>query len=198
MAYRKFLSSWKGETGKIQELAFLRLIAREYFRIVGTTQRKYTPDHLVFGERFAFNTLVPEVFEEMLPYVDAIAIQPPFQSHFPKEKFEEIHKLSGKPILICDFAVRFLDGDKNISGWKPEPNSIAGGKAYAQYIKQAFDTGYIVGSFWCNPLDSGRGFGNTGIKQGFFNNGVSPRPGLHQSVLELNKLIRTMTPTKEK
>ena len=195
-AYRKFLSSWIGETGKIQDLAFLRLIAREYFRIVGTTQRKYTPDHLVFGERFAFNTLVPEVFEEMLPYVDAIAIQPPFQSHFPKEKFEEIHKLSSKPILICDFAVRFLDGDKNISGWKPEPNSIAGGKAYAQYIKQAFDTGYIVGSFWCNPLDSGRGFGNTGIKQGFFGEKFTERSGLHDSVRELSGWINQGTPAR--
>ena len=195
-AYRKFLSSWKGETGKIQDLAFLRLIAREYFRIVGTTQRKYTPDHLVFGERFAFNTLVPEVFEEMLPYVDAIAIQPPFQSNFPKEKFEEIHNLSGKPILICDFAVRFLDGDKNISGWKPEPNSIAGGKAYAQYIRQAFDTGYIVGSFWCNPLDSGRGFGNTGIKQGFFGEKFTERSGLHDSVRELSGWINQRTPAR--
>ena len=67
-------------------------------------------NHLVFGERFAFNTLVPEVVKEMLPYVDAITIQPPFQSKFPKEKFDGIYKLTGKPILICDFAVRFKDG----------------------------------------------------------------------------------------
>ena len=67
-------------------------------------------NHLVFGERFAFNTLVPEVVKEMLPYVDAIAIQPPFQSKFPKEKFDGIYKLTGKPILICHFAVRFKDG----------------------------------------------------------------------------------------
>jgi hypothetical protein len=52
--------------------------------------------------------------------------------------------------------------------------------------------------FRCNPQDSCKGFGKEGIKQVFFNNGVSPRPGLHQSVLELNKLIRSMTPTKEK
>jgi hypothetical protein len=47
-------------------------------------------------------------------------------------------------------------------------------------------------------MDSQKGFGKEGIKQGFFNNGLSPRPGLHQSVLELNKMIRNMTPTKEK
>ena len=55
--------------------------------------------------------------------------------------------------------MRFLDGDKDISGWKPEPNSIEGGNAYAQYIKDAFNTGYIIRSFWCNPVDSPKGFG---------------------------------------
>ena len=46
-------------------------------------------------------------------------------------------------------------------------------------------------------MDSQKGFGKEGVKQGFFNNGLSPRPGLHQSVMELNKLLRTMTPAKE-
>jgi hypothetical protein len=196
-AYQQFLLTWGGEKGKARDRSFLRLIAREYFRIVGTAQRKFAPNHLVFGERFSFNTFVPEVFEEMQPYVDAIAIQPPFQSNFPKEKLDEIHKLSGKPILLCDFAVRFLDGDKEINGWKPEENSIAGGKAYARYIEQAFNTGYIIGSFWCNPEDSARGFGNEGVKQGFFNEGILPRPGLYQSVQGVNKMIKKKTPVKE-
>ena len=192
-AYQKFLLAWDGEKGKARDRSFLRLIAREYFRIVGTAQRKFAPNHLVFGECFSFDNLVPEVFEEMQHYVDAIAIQPPFQSNFPKEKLDEIHKMSGKPILLCDFAVRFLDSDKDINGWKPEANSIEGGKAYARYIRQAFNTGYIIGSFWCNPEDSGRGFGNEGVKQGFFNEGILPRLGLYQSVQEVNK----MTPVKE-
>ena len=197
-AYSKFISSWEGNDEKVRDLAFLRLIAREYFLVVGEAQRKFAPNHLVFGERFAFNTLVPEVVEEMLPYVDAIAIQPPFQSKFPKEKFDEIYKLTGKPILICDFAVRFKDGKKDIRSWKPETNSVTAGKAYAEYIQAAFKTDYILGTFWCNPMDSQKGFGKEGIKQGFFNNELSPRPGLHQSVLELNKMIRNMTPAKEK
>jgi hypothetical protein len=47
-------------------------------------------------------------------------------------------------------------------------------------------------------MDSQKAFGKEGIKEVFFNNGLSPRPGLHQSVLELNKMIRNMTPAKEK
>ena len=193
-AYSKFLSHWEGNDEKLRDLAFLRLIAREYFRVVGRAQRKFAPNHLVFGERFAFNTLVSEVMEEMLPYVDAIAIQPPFQSKFPKEKFDEIYKLTGKPILICDFAIRFKDGNKDIRSWKPENDSIAAGKAYVQYIKDAFETDYIIGSCWCNPIDTPKGFSKPGVKQGFFGEGLTERLGLHQQVRELNRHIEATTP----
>ena len=193
-AYRKFLGTWKGGNGR--DLAFLRLIAREYFRVVGGAQRKYDPDHLVFGDRFAFNTIVPEVLEEMLPYVDGIAIQPPFWGQFPKKKFDEIHKLTGKPIILCDFAIRFKDGDKDIRSWKPAADSVAAGKAYAEYVKAALNTDYIVGVFWCNPVDTPKGFGKSGVKQGFFAEGLTERPGLHQAVKKLNAYRDEMTPKR--
>lgn len=189
-----FLSSWKGDDDTARDLAFLRLIAREYFRVVGGAQKKYDPDHLVFGDRFAFNTLVPEVLEEMLPYVDAIAIQPNFRAGFPKAQYDEIHALTGKPILLCDFAIRFRDGDRNIRGYKPEADSIAAGKAYADYLRAALETNYIIGSFWCNPLDSVPGFNKTGVKQGFFGDGMTLRPGLSDAVREVNAYRDELTP----
>ena len=199
-AYQKFLKTWKGSSKKQRDLGFLRLIAREYFKVIGNTQRKFAPNHLVFGERFGINslniyeTMVLEVVEEMLPYVDAIAVQPPFHSKFPKEDFDKIYKLTQKPIMICDFAIRFKDGDKDIRGWKPESDSIAAGKAYSQYIKDAFKTKYVIGSFWCNPVDTKVGFGKQGVKQGFFNYDLSPRIGLYESVKVLNQFILTQTP----
>lgn len=39
--------------------------------------------------------------------------------------------------------------------------------AYAEYIEAAFKTDYISGTFWCNPVDSPKGFGKDGVKQGF-------------------------------
>lgn len=194
-AYQNFLSSWSGDD-KARDQAFLRLIAREYFRVVGGAQRKYDPDHLIFGDRFAFNTLDPDVLKEMLPFVDGIAIQPPFWAPFPKEKLDEIHKLTGKPILLCDFAIRFKDGDKDIRSWKAENDSVAAGKVYSDYVKAAIDTDYIVGVFWCNPVDTAKGFGNPGVKQGFFGEGLAERPGLHQAVKELNAYRDNMTPKK--
>lgn len=193
-AWKAFLSSWEDEDPQARDQAFLKLIAREYFRVIGEANRKYDPDHLIFGDRFAFFTYDPDVVKEMLPYVDAIAIQPPFQSTYPEDKYDEIYELTGKPILLCDFAIRFKDGDKDIRNWKPAENSVAAGKAYTKYVKAALATDYILGVFWCNPVDTPRGFNNPGVKQGFFGDGLTERPGLHQSVKELNAYLVSRTP----
>ncbi len=194
-AYDKFLSSWTGEDHQARDLEFLRLIAREYFRVVGEANRKYAPGQLVFGDRFAFNTIEPVVFKEMLPYIDAIAIQPPFRGDlFPWEKYDEIYALTGKPILLCDFAVRFKDGDKDIRVWKPAADSVEAGNQYADYIRAALETDYIIGSFWCNPVDTPKGFGNPGVKQGFFGENLTERPGLAESVKAINAYRDEVTP----
>ena len=193
-AWQKFLSTWEGDDDTARDQAFLKLIAREYFRVVGEATRTYAPGQLIFGDRFGFNTFDNDVVKEMLPYVDAIAIQPPFRGGFPKQKFDEIHEFTGKPIILCDFAVRFKDGDKDIRSWKPAADSVDAGKQYAEYIRAALDTNYIIGVFWCNPVDAPKGFSNPGVKQGFFGEGMSPRPGLADAVKEVNAYREEVTP----
>lgn len=193
-AYRKFLEANRDDPEKADDLAFLRLIAREYFRILGEANRKFDPDHLIFGDRFTFQTAIPEVIEEMLPYVDAIAIQPRFNPGFPEKEFDRIHQLSGKPIIICDFAIRFMEEGKKIRGWKPEPTPGQAGERYSEYLRAAFAKPYILGAFWCNPINSKPGFNKSGIKQGLFDRGLTPRPGLNQAMRELNEFLEEKTP----
>ena len=193
-AYQEFEKAWDNDGTTSQDEAFLRFIAREYFRIVGTANRKYDPDHLIFGDRFSFQTFNPAIAKEMLPYVDAIAIQPYFMESFPQQKLDEIHRCTGKPILLCDFAIRFQDGAKNISAWKLAEDSVAAEKAYAEYVKAALKTSYILGVFWCNPVDTPKGFGKSGVKQGFFADGLLSRPGLHDTVQKLNDYREAQTP----
>lgn len=193
-AYQEFEKAWDDDGTTSQDEAFLRFIAREYFRIVGTANRKYDPDHLIFGDRFSFQTFNPAIAKEMLPYVDAIAIQPYFMESFPQQKLDEIHRCTGKPILLCDFAIRFQDGAKNISAWKLAEDSVAAEKAYAEYVKAALKTSYILGVFWCNPVDTPKGFGKSGVKQGFFADGLLSRPGLHDTVQKLNDYREAQTP----
>ena len=192
--YEEFLATWEGDDSKARDLEFLRLIARKYFQVMGEANRKHDPDHLIFGDRFAFNTIVSEVIEEIVPWVDAIAIQPPFQVGFPTKRLDEIHAKTGKPIILCDFAIRFQDADKPIRGWKPQATAEIAGKRYAEYVRDACDTSYIVGVFWCNPIDSTPAFNKSGIKQGLFDADGSPRPKLNQELRELNRYIEQVPP----
>ena len=53
-AWLSFKREWHGADESERDQAFLRRIAKEYFRVVGTANRKYDPNHLIFGDRFAF------------------------------------------------------------------------------------------------------------------------------------------------
>ncbi|MEO0963980.1 MAG: beta-agarase [Planctomycetota bacterium] len=193
-AYRDFLETWQGDDDEARDRAFLRLIAREYFRTLGEANREYDPDRLIFGDRFTFQMAVPEVLEEIVPYVDAIAIQPQFNPGFPERQYDRIHELTGKPIVICDFAIRFQEEGKNIRGWRPQETDRLAGQRYAEYVREAFAKPYIIGMFWCNPINSGGEFGNGGIKQGLYGKGLVPRPGLHEEIRELNRYLEENTP----
>lgn len=52
----------------------------------------------------------------------------------------------------------------------------------------------LIGSFWCNPIDSKPGFKQSGIKQGIFDHGLKPRPELNQALRELNQFLDQKTP----
>jgi hypothetical protein len=193
IAYQNFSKQWQGESSTIKDRAFLRVIARTYFTLLGTTNRRHDPDHLIFGDRLGFETIVPEVLEEMLPWVDAIALQPPYLPFFPTEKFDQLYLDTGKPILICDFAIRFKDGDTPVRGIL-QPSDRVAGQLYSNYIKAALKTPYIIGSFWCNPIDTQAPFNHVGIKQGLFKPSLESRQDLNQIIRDLNLHISSITP----
>ncbi|MEM8873843.1 MAG: beta-agarase, partial [Planctomycetota bacterium] len=167
-----------------------------YYRVLGEANRRYDPDHLIFGDRLASWLISPVALEEMLPYVDAIAVQPLFNPGFPQEQFDRLYEQTGKPILICDFAIRFEEEGKNIRGWRPQPTPQAAGQVYAEWVRDAFATRYIIGVFWCNPVNSGGEFGNTGIKQGLYGKGLTPRPDLNRELRALNRFLVENTPAE--
>ena len=78
--------------------------------------------------------------------------------------------------------------------WKLADDSVAAGKQYFDYVTAALKTDYIVGVFWCNPVDTPKGFNKPGVKQGFFGDGLTERPGLHESVKKLNQYRDEVTP----
>ena len=63
---------------------------------------------------------------------------------------------------------------------------MAAGKAYAEYIKAALNTSYILVFSGVTPSTHQKALGKAGVKQGFFADGLLSRPGLYDTVQELN------------
>jgi len=114
---------------------FLRLIAREYYRVAGEAMEREDRCRLVFGDRYLLDDLPTEVLEEAIPWIDVVAVQPS-QVHFVRDAFERIYKIARKPILISGHASSF--GAESCS------DSDAA-RAYDDYLTAAFERPYIVG-----------------------------------------------------
>lgn len=168
------------------DLAFLRLIAREYYSLLGNTTRQFDPNHLILGDRLSPQGIIDEVVEEMLPYVDAISIQPLYRPDFPRQLFTDVAKKTGKPIVIADFAIRFRNGDQTVRGGKLTENADLAGSQYANVIRQAIDSRNVIAAFWCNWQDSVQK-GKQGVKQGLFGPHTQSRPRLHEHLTKLNE-----------
>ena len=175
------------------------VIAREYFRVMGEANRKNDPNHLIFRRSLCLqyhrarsvggnrcHGLTPSPFSHL------------FNPGFPRRSIRRFTSLPKSQSLICDFAIRFKDGDKSIRGWQLKDRRPCSRRVhYAEYIRAALETPYIIGAFWCNPVDSTPAFNRGGgLKQGLFGDGLTPRPGLSEAVIELNRHIAQVTPDR--
>lgn len=143
--------------------AFLALIARAYYGIVGPAMRRHDPHHLVFGEKYLLGDLPPQVLAGALPHVDAVAVQPgdgyiPIYTPgdvFPREEFAELHTLAGKPIMICDHQIGFpcTRYPRSIWPYHLRADEAEAAAATEQFMREAFGCAYVIGYMRCQFID---------------------------------------------
>lgn len=139
---------------------FIEIIAERYFSVTTSLIKKYDPDHLILGVRFAYGAPV-EVVKICGKYCDVISAN--IYQPIPDAKYlERLAKISGRPILITEFSHRAED-----SGL---PNSKGAGTVfktqserafwYKLYITTAASSPYSVGCHyfkWVDQPREGRG-----------------------------------------
>ena len=155
--------------------AFLRIIAREYFRIIGEAQRKYAPHHLVFGDRFAFNTLDPESLRKCYPMWTASRSNRLFMANSQGKvrRNSQTHPKAHPDLRLRD----------PFQGWRKGHPQLEAGRRFrgrGQGLRRLCSrrpTNRIRGRrLWCNPVDTPKGFGKPGQNKGF-RKGLVGRPG---------------------
>jgi hypothetical protein len=166
---------------------FLRLIARQYYRVAFEATRKADPDHLILGDRYLVGDLPFEVVEEALPYVDAISVQP-YKIVFDRVFFDDLHTQTGKPILICDHAINFPTDAHPKTIWPQCPNEKEAAQAYTAYLWALFECPYIIGYHRCQYIDRVVS-GSSLLKQGFLRADETPYDTLIEQVRQTNREI---------
>ena len=177
--YEQFLTD-----GGQSDKAFLRLIARELYKVIGEETRRLAPDVLIFGERYLAYDHPDCVIEEALPYIDVLSIQPG-GVQFEAAYFDRMHAKFNKPILVCDHQNSFPTPKYPKTMWQQLESEEAVGMAYEQYLNDAFEKSYILGYQRCQYIDryaDGAGM----LKQGIVREDGTAYRTLTQAVRQAN------------
>jgi len=159
-----FSRAYTKETKEAREL-FAGIVAEEYFSAITGYIKKYDPNHLILGVRFAGSA--PEsVIAACGKYCDVISVNYYCKGMvFDRQLFDNFFFLGQKPIMITEFSYRAMEnnsGDKNTAGADVTVATQNDRKVgYNKYVSQAMEFPYMVGYHWFEYFDQspqGRSF----------------------------------------
>jgi len=129
--------------------AFSRDFARQYFRIVTGILKKYDPNHMYLGPRFAWHTR--ESVEACGELCDVIS----FNIYRPKVVPSEWTVLQGidKPVLIGEFHMGALDRGMFHTGLVPSEDQADRARMYMEYVRSVVDHPLMVGCHYFKYAD---------------------------------------------
>ena len=125
---------------------FLEMVADRYFQVCARAIRDADPAHLYLGARFAGK--VPDPVLRGARAADVISVN--IYSFDPRPLVEHVFQVTGKPVLITEFAFRAEDsGLPNTKGAGPKvPDQRARARAYADYVTWLESLPEAVGYHW--------------------------------------------------
>jgi hypothetical protein len=149
---------------KADDRAFLRIIARRLYTITADSFRKHDPGRLLFGERYKQGDHPDEVLTEAAAVVDVISIQPGpetgplpgpggHERTFDANTFDRIHRLTKKPILICDHQCSFRIAEQPTTLWHQAETEEGAARLAVDFFHAALAKPYIIGYQRCQYID---------------------------------------------
>ncbi|MFB3921809.1 MAG: beta-galactosidase [Terriglobia bacterium] len=128
---------------------FLKRFAEQYFSTIRDALRKYDPNHLYLGCRFAWRT--PEAVAAAALYCDVVSFNI-YRSHVDARDWEFTKGLS-KPVIIGEFHFGALDRGMFHTGLVSTPNQQARAEMYRDYVRSVVDHPAFVGCAWFEYVD---------------------------------------------
>jgi hypothetical protein len=170
--------------------AFIKSLAREYFRTIRDTLRKSDPHHLYLGCRFAWRT--PEAVEAAVEFCDVIGFNI-YQSRLEAAKWEFANSLN-KPCIIGEFHFGALDRGLFHTGLVAAPDQKIRAQMYQDYLRSVLDHPAFVGCHWFQFSDeplTGRTFDGENYNIGFLTVTDTPYPEMVVAARAVHREIYT-------
>ncbi|MDD4879224.1 MAG: discoidin domain-containing protein [Candidatus Omnitrophica bacterium] len=155
----------RGAAAKEARELFAGLVAERYFSVVSGFIRKYDPNHMILGVRFA-NSAPDEVTKACGRYCDVVSVNYYCKDmKVNKEMFDNFYFLGQKPIMITEFSYRAMEnnsGDKNTKGADVTVQTQQDrAEGFNKYVTQMMEFPYLTGYHWFQYFDEspqGRSF----------------------------------------
>jgi hypothetical protein len=131
------------------KIAFIRDVAKEWYRSWHDAIRRHDPHHLILGDRMTIQrTMIPNyVLEIMRPYVDALSIITMETSDQMMETLRETLVYWDKPILVSDVGATKFDGRFKSGSFLASYDEV--GEFYWDHLRLGLQHPQIIGLAWC-------------------------------------------------
>jgi hypothetical protein len=132
---------------------FLQMAASEYGRVTSEAIRRFDPNHMVLGCRFAGYAPEP-VLRGLTPYFEIFSYHS-YSPSAPREALERIAKVTGKPTMVTEFSFKAMDsGLPNTRGAaKPVATQQERAEGFTRYVEALAGLPSCVGYHWFEYRD---------------------------------------------
>lgn len=148
-------------------IAFLAMVAREFFARSCRIVRRLDPDRLILGVRYAgFPNMA--VVAGQKGHTDVVSVNLYIaEGEFPAAAAAEAHRLTGQPVWVTEFSWHApwdnRSGDRNTIGFGSRVRwQTSRGKAYERFVRGGASLPYVIGFDWfqwCDESPQGRSDG---------------------------------------
>jgi hypothetical protein len=176
--------------------AFLGDIASELYRITAEAFRQDGGGHLVCGDLYLQHRHPEVVLRAAARHLDLLLLQPTEQPDgraldpgtFDVRFFDDLHRLTGKPILIGDHQFSFRTEAYPTTMWRQFPTAADAARAHEAYCLAAAARPYLVGYMRCqyrSVYDPDRKL----LKQGLLRTDGEPYPDYPELIARTNRRV---------
>lgn len=175
---------------------FLGEIAAELYRVSGEAFRQEGGGHLICGDLYLQYRHTEPVLRAAARHVDLMLIQPmdkpggpaADRGKFDDAFFENLHTLTGKPIMIGDHQFSFRTREHPVTMWQQFPTAAAAVQAHASYCQAAAAKPFVIGYMRCqyrSVYDPTQKM----LKQGLLQTSGEPYPEYPELIARTNRRV---------